>query len=149
MLFFLIFSIIPFKWDEGWKDYMKKGLLRCNETLKIASDCEDPYILGMIYTTVGSWFCAYGFLFIEDETRQREHTENGLELFRDETMLGIPVLNEYWTVALPIYLVMLLLFFIIGWMGFATIFIKEPQVSEEEIRMVKALDEKYRKKDNK
>ena len=80
MLFFMIFSIIPFKWDEAWKEYMKEGLLRCSESLKLVEDCDDPYILGLIYSMVGSWFCAYGFLFIEDETKQREYTEIGLEL---------------------------------------------------------------------
>ncbi|NVM19054.1 MAG: carbon-nitrogen hydrolase family protein [Candidatus Lokiarchaeota archaeon] len=80
MLFFMIFSIIPFKWDESWKSYMKKGLLRCNESLKLAEDCEDPYILGSIYSMVGSWFCAYGFQFIEEESKQKDYTEKGLEL---------------------------------------------------------------------
>ncbi len=80
MLFFMIFSIIPFKWDEAWKNYMKKGLLRCNESLKLAENCDDPYILGRIYSMVGSWFCAYGFQFIEDEIKQRDYTEKGLEL---------------------------------------------------------------------
>jgi len=80
MLFFMIFSIVPFKWDETWKDYMREGLLRCNESLKLSENCDDPYALGIIYSMAGSWFCAYGFQFIEDETKQREYTENGLEL---------------------------------------------------------------------
>jgi len=80
MLFFMIFSIIPFKWDKSWKNYMKKGLLRCNESLKLAEDCDDHYILGSIYSMVGSWFCAYGFQFIEEESKQKDYTEKGLEL---------------------------------------------------------------------
>ncbi|MFX1587328.1 MAG: hypothetical protein ACFFC1_04160 [Promethearchaeota archaeon] len=80
MLFFMIFSIIPFKWDKSWKSYMKRGLLRCNESLKLVEDIEDPYILGSIYSIVGSWFCAYGFQFIEEEGKQKDYTEKGLEL---------------------------------------------------------------------
>ncbi|MFX0043590.1 MAG: hypothetical protein ACFE8L_11825 [Candidatus Hodarchaeota archaeon] len=80
MLFFMIFSIIPFKWDENWKKYMDKGLIRCNESLKLVENCDDPYTLGSIYSIVGSWFCAYGFQFIEDDIEQRAYTERGLEL---------------------------------------------------------------------
>ncbi|MFX1411397.1 MAG: hypothetical protein ACFFA6_13685 [Promethearchaeota archaeon] len=80
MLFFMIFSIIPFRWDKAWKNYMNTGLIRCDESLKLAEDCDDPYILGNIYSIVGSWFCAYGFQFIEEESKQRDYTEKGLEL---------------------------------------------------------------------
>jgi len=80
MLFFIIYSIIPFKRDENWKIYMKKGLLRCNESLRLCENCDDPYILGIIYSMVGSWFFAYGFQFIEDEIKQKDYTEKGLEL---------------------------------------------------------------------
>jgi len=80
MLFFIIFSIIPFKWDENWKNYMKEGLFRCNESLKLAENCDDSYILGNIFSIIGSWFCAYGFQFIDDEIKQRNYTEKGIFL---------------------------------------------------------------------
>ncbi|MFX1317396.1 MAG: tetratricopeptide repeat protein, partial [Promethearchaeota archaeon] len=102
MLFFMIFSIIPFKWDENWKNYMKKGLIRCNESLKLAENCDDPYILGSIFSMVGSWFCAYGFQFMEDEIKQREYTEKGLELmekglaFSKKSKNTILIINSLW-----------------------------------------------------
>ncbi|MFX1470202.1 MAG: hypothetical protein ACFFB8_16245 [Promethearchaeota archaeon] len=80
MLFFMMFIIMPFKWDKAWKDYMKEGLSRCNESLRLVEDCDDPYILGLIYSMVGSWFCAYGYQFIEDESKQRNYVEIGLDL---------------------------------------------------------------------
>lgn len=102
MLFFMIFSIIPFKWDENWKNYMNKGLIRCNESLKLAENCDDPYILGSIFSTVGSWFCAYGFQFIEDEIKQRDYTEKGLELmekglvFSKKSKNNSLIINSLW-----------------------------------------------------
>jgi len=67
-------------------------------------------------------------------------------IFRDESFLGIPILNEYWTIAAPIFLACILLVFLICWIGVATLFIKEPQVSDEEIKKVRDLDEKNRAK---
>jgi len=102
MLFFMIFSIIPFKWDENWKNYMNKGLIRCNESLKLAENCDDPYILGSIFSMVGSWFCAYGFQFIEDEIKQRAYTEKGLELmekglsFSKKSKNSALIINSIW-----------------------------------------------------
>ena len=102
MLTFIIYCILPFKQDEDWKDYMKKGLTRCDEILTLAKNYEDPYILGIVYSTVGSWFFAYGFQFIEDEIRQKAYTEKGLKLmekglaFSKKSQNNALTINSLW-----------------------------------------------------
>ena len=66
--------------------------------------------------------------------------------FRDSTFYGIPILNSYWTLALPLLIGVLIFIFLIGWLGVAAIFSKEPQVSEEEINRIRELDKKLRNK---
>ena len=68
-----------------------------------------------------------------------------LVFFKDETFIGIPIYTEYWTLALPIYLMVLFFLVLIGWLGFAAISIGEPKVSEEEMRRIRILDENYKK----
>jgi len=62
---------------------------------------------------------------------------------------GIPLLNEYWTLALPLYVLILVVLFIIGWLGFATFQIGEPKISEEEMKHLKELDKAMRNKKEK
>ncbi|MHA1291046.1 MAG: hypothetical protein ACTSQJ_00090 [Promethearchaeota archaeon] len=73
-------------------------------------------------------------------------TNEGLVFFRDDTFFGIPLFNEYWTLALPIYLIVLFFLILIGWLGIAAITTGEPKVSEEEMRKIRILDENFRKK---
>ncbi|MBD3226885.1 MAG: hypothetical protein GF329_01755 [Candidatus Lokiarchaeota archaeon] len=63
--------------------------------------------------------------------------------------LGIPLLNSYWTIALPIYLLVLIVLFIAGWLGIATIIAKPPKVSEEEINRIMTLEKKLKDKKEK
>ena len=73
-------------------------------------------------------------------------TSEGLVFFRESTFFGIPLLNEYWTIALPLYLLVIVIQVLVGWLGIAALLTGEPQVSEEEMRMVRELDKNYRKK---
>ncbi len=68
---------VPFRWDERWKEYGRKFLLRCDESLKLAEGCDDPIVLGMIYGVAGIAYCFVGFQFVEDEREQREYLDKG------------------------------------------------------------------------
>jgi predicted amidohydrolase len=72
--------ILPFRWNERWREYNRKFLLKCDESLKLAEDCDDPVVLGMIYLTVGACYGYFGFMFVEDEREQREYVDKGLGL---------------------------------------------------------------------
>jgi len=80
MLSFGVLGIIPFKWNERWREYTKKLLLKCEESLKLAEDSDDSLILGMIYFVAGNWYCHFGIQFIDDEKEQKEYIDNGLML---------------------------------------------------------------------
>jgi len=73
-------QIVTFKWDERWRQHAKKFLLRGDESLKLAEGCDDPLVLGTIYSTVGSYNCFFGFQFVEDEREQRAYVDKGLGL---------------------------------------------------------------------
>ena len=68
---------VPFRWDERWRQYVRKFLLRCDESLKLTEGCDDPLVLGIIYCYTGAWHCAFGFQFVEDEREQREYLDKG------------------------------------------------------------------------
>jgi len=70
--------IMPFRWDERWKQYSGIFLLKCDESLKLAKDCDDPRVLGRIYLGAGAGYCFFGFHFVEDEREQKEHLDKGL-----------------------------------------------------------------------
>jgi len=72
--------IVAFRWNERWREYSRKLLLRCDESLKLVDGCDDPLVLGMIYYAAGSWNCFFGFQFIEDEREQRKYFDKGLGL---------------------------------------------------------------------
>lgn len=72
--------IATFKGDERWREYIKKFLSKFDESLKLAEGCDDPLVLGIIYSQNGSWHCAFGFQFVEDEREQRAYLDKGLEL---------------------------------------------------------------------
>jgi len=73
-------GIVPFRWDEHWREYSRNLLLRCDESLKLAEGCDDPLVLGTIYLMAGGMRCYFGYQFVEDEREQREYTDKGLEL---------------------------------------------------------------------
>jgi predicted amidohydrolase len=72
--------ILTLRWDERWREYARKTLLRCDESLKLAESCDDPLVLGIIYCCAGSWYCGFGFNVVEDEREQMEYIDKGLEL---------------------------------------------------------------------
>jgi predicted amidohydrolase len=71
---------VPFRWDEHWKEYSRKSLLRIDEGLRLAEGCDDPLVLGRIYYCAGNLYWFFGFQFVEDEREQRKYLDKGLEL---------------------------------------------------------------------
>ncbi|MCZ2809707.1 MAG: hypothetical protein O2V44_10170, partial [Candidatus Bathyarchaeota archaeon] len=72
--------IVPFKWDERWREYTRKSVLRCDESLKLAEGCDDPLVLGMVCHWAGNWYWLFGFQFVQDEREQRKYVNKSLEL---------------------------------------------------------------------
>jgi predicted amidohydrolase len=72
--------IDTFKWDKRWREYFRKHLLRTDESLMLAEGCDDPLVLGTIYSIAGTYNCFFGFQFVEDEKEQREYADKGLRL---------------------------------------------------------------------
>jgi predicted amidohydrolase len=77
VIVFAEMGTVPFRWDERWRQYVRKFLLRCDESLKLAEGCDDPLVLGIIHCYTGAWYCAFGFQFVEDEREQREYLDKG------------------------------------------------------------------------
>jgi len=73
-------GIVPFRWDARWKEDIRKRLLRWDEGLKLAEGCDDPLVLGAIYSGAGTSYCAFGFQFVEDEREQSAYLDKGLGL---------------------------------------------------------------------
>ena len=66
-------------------------------------------------------------------------------LFRSGRIFGIPILNEYWTIALPIYVGIMVLLLLIAWLGVAAIFTRElPLEIEQEKMKIQKLDDAIR-----
>lgn len=63
-----------------------------------------------------------------------------------DNFLGIPLLSIFWTLALPIYLLVLLMLLIMGWVGISTLLLKKPRISDEELHKVMELEKKHKKK---
>ncbi len=56
-------------------------LLKCEESLNIVKDCSDFRILGLVYGAAGLGYCAFAYIYIEDDIEQRKYFDKGIELF--------------------------------------------------------------------
>ncbi|MFW9767825.1 MAG: nitrilase-related carbon-nitrogen hydrolase [Candidatus Thorarchaeota archaeon] len=72
--------VAPYRWDENWKEYNRKILLRCDESIKATEDCDNPLFISMVHLAAGTLYYFFGFNFIKDEKEQREYTEKGFQL---------------------------------------------------------------------
>ncbi|MHA1131752.1 MAG: hypothetical protein ACTSRC_17600 [Candidatus Helarchaeota archaeon] len=60
--------------------------------------------------------------------------------------LNIPVLNEFWIIALPMFLIMTAFFALMIWLGFSTFTTPEPRVTDEELQKLEELERLARAK---
>jgi len=72
--------IVTIRGDERWKEYFRKFLLRCDESLKLAEGYDDPLVIGMIYYAAGACYSVFATQFVEDEREQKEYLDKGLGL---------------------------------------------------------------------
>ena len=72
--------VIDFKWDEKFKEWCNEALLRCDKSLMLIEESDDYGFLGIIYSTVGSFYGFYGVQLIENEIKQRQNINKGLKL---------------------------------------------------------------------
>ncbi|MFX0151922.1 MAG: hypothetical protein ACFFAJ_14125, partial [Candidatus Hodarchaeota archaeon] len=103
IIIFVIFFMLPFKEDDHWKKYVRKFLLRCDESIMLAEGCNDYFTLGLIYFSAGFIYSAFGNHFVEDDIEQREYfnkglflLENGLEFARKSKEKKLIVLCLFW-----------------------------------------------------
>jgi len=73
-------TIETLRWDERWREYIRKFLSKLDESLKLAEGCDDPLVLAVIHTQAGGWYNAFGIQIVEDEREQREYLDKGLGL---------------------------------------------------------------------
>ncbi|MFX0053663.1 MAG: tetratricopeptide repeat protein, partial [Candidatus Hermodarchaeota archaeon] len=71
--------IAPFRWDENWKEYIRKLLLKSDESIKATEDCHNPLFISMVHLVTGALYYLFGFHFIKDEREQREYVEKGFQ----------------------------------------------------------------------
>ncbi|MFX1369743.1 MAG: hypothetical protein ACFFAY_14195, partial [Promethearchaeota archaeon] len=94
--------IAPYRWDENWKEYNRKLLLRCDESIKAAEDCGTPLFISMVYLAAGTLYYFFGYNFIKDEKEQREYTEKGFQLLEKALVFAksannkILILSSLW-----------------------------------------------------
>ena len=97
--------IVPFRWNERWREYFRKVLLKADESLKLAEGCDDPLVLETIYSMAGNYNCFFGFQFVEDEKEQREYGDKGLGLMEKALVflrtfnIMMSLLNIWWFMA--------------------------------------------------
>jgi len=97
--------IRPFRWNEHWREYFKKFLLRCNESLNFVEKHDDLKAFTIICIIVGNLNGFIAINFVEDENEQRKYLDNALRLLEKSSDLArklndISLIHEsiYWLV---------------------------------------------------
>lgn len=73
-------SIINFKENEYWREYTENYLLKCEKSMELVDKCDDPYALNQVFGVAGSWYCLFGYQFVEDEKEQEKYLDKGIGL---------------------------------------------------------------------
>jgi len=61
------------------RERLKEVLSRCDESLKLIEDCNDPFALGDFYITFGVITCEFGLRHTEDDREQRKYFDKGMK----------------------------------------------------------------------
>ena len=80
MIGFNFLSIKDFKKNDYIKEVIKKFFGKCDKSLAIIDNLDDPYALNLVYSVKGIWYCGFGYQFVEDEREQDEYLDKGIEL---------------------------------------------------------------------
>jgi len=73
-------AITDFKKDEQYIDKVKTFLLKCDKSIALIDNFDDPYALMLVYAAAGTSYCSYGYQFVEDEKEQDEYLDKGIRL---------------------------------------------------------------------
>lgn len=60
--------------------------------------------------------------------------------------LNLPLLNEFWIIGLPMFLLMTLILALMVWLGLSTFTTPEPRVTDEELQKLEELERLARAK---
>ncbi len=94
--------LAPYIGDENWKEYNRKLLLKCDESVKVTEDCDNPLFISMVHLTAGTLYSFFGFNFIKQDREQREYTEKGFRLLEKAIVFAkrannkIMILSSLW-----------------------------------------------------
>ncbi|MCK4780001.1 MAG: hypothetical protein KAT57_07435, partial [Candidatus Lokiarchaeota archaeon] len=72
--------------DEKQEEIYNRFLKRCEETLNLAENCNDYYILGGIYGATGFVYCVFGSLFVGEQKERVKFAEKGFELIEKSVL---------------------------------------------------------------
>jgi predicted amidohydrolase/tetratricopeptide (TPR) repeat protein len=87
-------SISNFKENEYWREYAENYLLKCEKTLKLVDNCDDPYALNLVFLVAGSLYCFFGYQFVEDEREQEKYLDKGIGLLEKALIFARKTKNK-------------------------------------------------------
>ncbi len=100
---FLITSYTEFIYgDKKEEELRKKFFKRCEETLDLASDCDDFLILGILYFATGGYYCFYGTLFAKEKNEKLKLIEDGFD-FLEKAIIFFRTTKDYINLIFAIY----------------------------------------------
>ena len=73
-------SVVDFKKNDDFMEGTKISLGKCDKSMAIIDNLDDPYALNLVYSITGIYSCVFGYQFVEDEREQEEYLDKGIEL---------------------------------------------------------------------
>ncbi len=73
-------SVKDFKKNDYFREEIKKALEKCNKSMTIIDNLDDPYALNLVYSVTGIQTCVFGYQWVKDEREQEEYLDKGIEL---------------------------------------------------------------------
>jgi len=89
--------------DKKEEEIRKRFLIRCEEILDVIKNCDDYTVLGRIYFAVGTHYCMYGGLFVEDPDKRLKFAEEGFDLV-EKSLLFFRESRDYINLITSIYM---------------------------------------------
>ncbi len=83
MSWFVLIGIRDLKDEERWKEFLRKLITRCDESLKILGNSNNARFLRSIYSAKGVALYYYGFYYIEEEIEQGIYIDQSLKLIEE------------------------------------------------------------------
>ena len=87
--------VVPFMWDDRWKEHFRKLLYECDETINLLRDSNDFRVLTIGYYTSGTAFCFYAAHYVEEDWERRDLFDKGLESLEKALEFARKAKNKY------------------------------------------------------